>query len=216
MQSFARASDFFDVLAVGSLFRASSFGFRVSIPVVHLVKTEWIARLAREEDIPALDRLIPLSVRGLRAGHYSVAQVDAALGSVFGVDRQLIRDGTYFVVEGENEIVGCGGWSKRKTLFGSDHRTGRDDAELDPATEAARIRAFFIHPAWARQGIARAILEECENAIRAAGFKSIELAATLPGEPFYAACGYISGERSHVRLSNTLILPIVHMSKDLR
>ena len=142
--------------------------------------------------------------------------MDAALGSVFGVDRQLIRDQTYFVVQAENEIVGCGGWSKRKTLFGSDHQTNRDDAELDPAAEPARIRAFFIHPAWARRGIARAILSECEKAICGAGFKSIELAATLPGVPFYAACGYISGERSSLALSNDLSLPIVHMTKTLR
>jgi N-acetylglutamate synthase-like GNAT family acetyltransferase len=180
------------------------------------VKTEWAVRLAREDDIPALERLIPLSVRGLRTHFYSAAQVDAALGSVFGVDRQLIRDQTYFVVEAENEIIGCGGWSKRKTLFGSDHQTNRDDAELDPAAEPARIRAFFIHPAWARRGIARAILNECENAIRGAGFKSIELAATLPGVPFYAACGYISGEQSSLPLSNDLSLPIVHMTKTLR
>ena len=180
------------------------------------MKAHWTARLAREDDIPALEELIPLSVRGLRAHFYSAAQVDAALGSVFGVDRQLIRDQTYFVVEAENEIIGCGGWSKRKTLFGSDHQTNRDDAELDPAKEPARIRAFFIHPTRARRGIARAILEECEKAIRTAGFKSIELAATLPGEPFYAGCGYVSGERSSVPLSDNLNLPIVHMNKTLR
>src|SRR5882762_3292243 len=120
---------------------------------------EWSLRLAREEDVPALETLIPLSVRGLQAQHYSAAQMDGALGSVFGVDRQLIRDGTYFVVEhppsiaagtpggaGEGELVGCGGWSKRKTLFGSDHQTHRDDAELAPASDPARIRAFFVHP----------------------------------------------------------------------
>ena len=110
------------------------------------MKKDWSLRLARETDVPALEELIPLSVRALQAPYYSTAQMDSALGSVFGVDRQLIRDGTYFVVERNNELIGCGGWSKRKTLFGSDHQTGRDDAELNPARDAARIRAFFIHP----------------------------------------------------------------------
>jgi len=113
----------------------------------------WSLRLARETDVPALAELIPLSVRALQAPYYLTAQMDGALGSVFGVDRQLIRDGTYFVVEHDKELIGCGGWSKRKTLFGSDHQTGRDDAELNPARDAARIRAFFIHPNWARHGL---------------------------------------------------------------
>ena len=203
------------------------------------VETKWNLRLANEIDIPLLENLISLSARGLRADFYSASQVDAALGSVFGVDRQLIRDETYFVVESGGsssretaeaerhredppsidtertcELIGCGGWSKRTTLFGSDHhQTTRDDALLDPAHDAARIRAFFIHPDHARRGIGRAILEECEKAIRAAGFKSIELAATLPGVPFYAACGYSSGERSDVPLTNELSLPIVRMMK---
>jgi GNAT superfamily N-acetyltransferase len=180
------------------------------------VKKDWKLRLAQENDVAALEKLIPLSVRGLQAAHYSTAQMDAALGSVFGVDRQLIRDGTYFVVEIDGELIGCGGWSKRKTLFGSDHhQTTRDDAELNPAQDAARIRAFFIHPGWARHGLGRAILEECEKAIRAAGFKSIELAATLPGVPFYAVFGYSPGERSEVPLSNSLTLGIVRMTKEL-
>ena len=171
--------------------------------------------MAREDDIPVIETLISLSVRGLQAAYYSGAQMEAALGSVFGVDRQLIRDGTYFVVENENDIIGCGGWSKRKTLFGSDHQTNRDDAELDPSVDSARIRAFFIHPASARRGVGRAILDECEKAIRAAGFKSVELAATLSGVAFYAACGYISGERLDVPLPNGLSLEIVRMMKEL-
>lgn len=183
---------------------------------VDLVKTKGKLRLAREDDIPALEKLIPLSARGLRATHYSAAQVDAALGSVFGVDRQLIRDETYFVVEENGELIGCGGWSKRKTLFGSDHQTNRDDAELDPARDPARIRAFFVHPDHARRGIGRAILDECEKAIRAAGFKSIELAATLPGVPFYAAAEYASHEQTEVELPGELRLPIVRMTKEFR
>jgi GNAT superfamily N-acetyltransferase len=189
------------------------------------VKADWTVRLAREDDIPALESLISLSVRGLRGGYYSAAQVDAALNSVFGVDRQLIQDQTYFVVEHppspgfgvarKGDLIGCGGWSKRKTLFGSDHHTTRDDAELDPMTDAARIRAFFVHPDHARRGIGRAILEACEKAICDAGFTAIELAATLPGVPFYAAFGYIPGEKSDVPLANGLSLQIVRMTKDL-
>jgi GNAT superfamily N-acetyltransferase len=179
------------------------------------VKTDWSLRLAREADIPALEKLIRLSARGLRADFYSAAQIEGALGSVFGVDRQLIRDETYLVVEGDAELIGCGGWSKRKTLFGSDHQTGRDDAELNPAREPARIRAFFIHPDWARRGIGRAILDACEEAIRDAGFLSVELAATLPGVPFYSACNYSTGERYDVPLSNNLTIPVVRMTKKL-
>ncbi len=179
------------------------------------MKSDWCLRLAREDDIPALETLIPLSVRGLQSSYYSSAQMDSALGSVFGIDRQLIRDGTYFVIEHDGALIACGGWSKRKTLFGSDHQTNRDDAELDPAQDSARIRAFFVHPDWGRRGLGRAILEECEKAIRAAGFRSIELAATLPGVPFYAAFGYLSGERSDVPLPNGLSLGIVRMTKKL-
>jgi len=180
-----------------------------------LVKTAWSLRLAQEADIPALERLIALSSRGLRANCYSAAQIEGALGSVFGVDRQLIRDGTHFVAESDSQLIGCGGWSKRKTLFGSDHQTGRDDAELDPAREPARIRAFFVRPDWARRGIGHAILDACEKAIREAGFSSIELAATLPGEPFYAAFKYSALERHDVPLTNGLSLPVVRMRKYL-
>jgi len=179
------------------------------------VKTEWRSRLARETDVAAIEALIPLSVHGLQATHYSPAQMEAALGSVFGVDRQLIRDGTYFVVEQKGGIVGCGGWSKRKTLFGSDHQTNRDDAELDPARDSARLRAFFIHPAWARRGIASVILEQCEKAIREAGFRSVELASTLPGIPFYAAFGYSAGERKEIPLGSGLTLMVVRMTKKI-
>ena len=178
-------------------------------------------RLATQADIPALHALIESSVRILQANDYTPAQIEGALGTVLGLDTQLLADQTYFVAEttdssGTKTIVACGGWSKRKTLFGSDHQTNRDDAGLNPTSDAARIRAFFVHPAWARHGIARAILEECERAIRVATFKSIELAATLPGVPFYGACGYTAGERLVVSLPNKLNLPIVRMTKDLR
>src|SRR5438067_821433 len=110
-------------------------------------------RPATDADIPALEQLIPASVRGLQASDYSAEQMEGAIGAVFGVDTALIRDGTYFVAETGSDVVACGGWSKRRTLFGSDHVSGKDDALLDPATEPARIRAFFVHPAWARRGI---------------------------------------------------------------
>jgi len=116
--------------------------------------------------------------------------MDAALGSVFGVDRRLIRDGTYFIVELDGELIGCGGWSKRKTLFGSDHHTTRDDAELDPMKDAARIRAFFVHPNHARRGIGRAILEACEKAICASGFTAIEALAPSSRILFNVALGF--------------------------
>jgi GNAT superfamily N-acetyltransferase len=196
---------------------------------VDLVKTERRVRLASEDDIPALEELVALSARGLRAPYYSEEQVEAALGSVFGVDRQLISIKRISLSntglrearrpsarQPETRSSAAGGWSKRKTLFGSDHQTNRDAAELNPESDAAHIRAFFVHPAWARRGIAHAILEECERAIRAATFKSIELAATLPGVPFYGACGYTAGERLVVSLPNKLNLPIVRMTKDLR
>lgn len=172
-------------------------------------------RLAGEADVPVLERLIPLSVRGLQAGCYSPAQMEAALGPVFGVDRILIRDGTYFVVEAGGEIVGCGGWSRRQAVFGEDRERVGEDAFLDPARDAARIRAFFVHPAWARRGIGRMILVECERAVRAAGFRGAVMVATLAGEPLYAAIGYAVIERYEVPLATGLALPVVRMGKPL-
>jgi GNAT superfamily N-acetyltransferase len=177
---------------------------------------KWVPRLARPEDIPALESLIPLSVRELQAAYYSPAQREAALGPVFGVDRQLIEDGTFFVVEQGGEIVGCGGWSRRRSLFGGDHGRTEPDPELDPRHEPARIRAFFVHPSWARRGIGRSILTACEHAIRDAGFRIAELVATLAGEPLYAAFGYGAVERYEVALTGGLSLPVVRMTKHMR
>ena len=172
-------------------------------------------RLARTDDVPALEELIPLSVRALQSQHYSPAQMEAALGPVFGVDRQLIADGTYFVVEDAGRIVGCGGWSRRKAVFGGDRaRTGADEL-IDPSRDAARIRAFFVHPDFARRGIGRALLAACEEAIVANGFQSAELVATLPGEPLYAALAYEVVERYEMPMSGGLQLPVVRMSKRL-
>jgi len=172
-------------------------------------------RLAEAADIPAIERLIPLSVRVLQAATYTPAQIEAALGTVFGVDRRLIEDGTYFLAEVGGEVVGCGGWSRRRTLFGSDHGPVRDDGWLDPAQDAGRVRAFFVHPAWARRGIGRRIVEACEATARAAGFTRLELAATLAGEPLYRACGFEVVEAAEAPLPNGETLPILRMSKRL-
>ena len=173
-------------------------------------------RSAREADIAALTALIPLSVRALQASHYSAAQMDAALGPVFGVDRELIRDGTYFVVEHDESLVGCGGWSKRQSLFGGDAgRATGASALLDPARDPARIRAFFVHPDWARRGIGRQIMNACERAIAKARFRSVELVATLAGEPLYAAFSYAAVERYDIPLARGMRLPVVRMVKIL-
>lgn len=174
---------------------------------------DWQPRLAREDDIPALEALIPLSVRALQAAHYSPAQMEAALGPVFGVDRQLILDATYFVVEQDASIVGCGGWSRRRSLYGSDTNRASADALLNPQSDAARVRAFFVHPAWARRGIGRSIMFACERAIQQAGFRSVEIVATLPGEPLYSTFGYAVIERFEILMTGDLRLPVVRMTK---
>ena len=173
----------------------------------------WTLRIARMEDVAALEKLIPVSVRALQAAHYSPAQMEAALGPVFGVDRQLIADGTYFVAEHDAQIIGCGGWSRRKAIFGGDRDRSGEDEWIDPTRDAARIRAFFVHPDFARRGIGRAILAACEEAILKNGFQSAELVATLAGEPLYAAFSYESVERYEVPMSDGLKLPVVRMRK---
>lgn len=185
-------------------------------------------RLAVPEGVPILRKLIEASVRGLQTEDYTPAQIEGALATVFGVDSQLIADGTYIVAEapsaanagGESTgaqsnrtIVGCGGWSKRKTLYGSDHWTGREDALLDPQRDAAKIRAFFIHPDWARQGVGSQILQACEDAARAAGFTRYEMGATLTGAKLFATRGYVPVEPISVPLNNGEALPVIHMEK---
>lgn len=170
-------------------------------------------RVAVPADVGALEELIPLSVRALQAEHYSPAQMAAALGPVFGVDRALIADGTYFVAEAAGAIIGCGGWSRRQAQFGGDRSRRGEDGLLDPARDAARVRAFFVHPAWARRGVGSAILRASETAIRAAGFTRIIMVATLAGEPLYARHGYVAEERYEVPLRDGLVLPVVRMGK---
>jgi len=176
-------------------------------------------RKAVAADVSRLQEVIEASVRGLQAADYSPAQIDGALKSVYGVDSQLIADGTYFVAEitepntGQIHIVGCGGWSKRKTLYGSDQCSGREDSLLDPSRDAAKIRAFFVHPDWARRGIGTMILEACENAATEAGFTRFEMGATVSGVPFYRARGYTNVENLSAPLNNGVVLPIVRMAK---
>jgi len=170
-------------------------------------------RLATLDDVPQLHALIEHSVRVLQAGDYSQEQMDAALGTVLGLDQQLIRDQTYFVTESDGHITGCGGWSKRKTLFGSDHVADKDDAFLDPATEAAKVRAFFIHPDHARQGLGTRILAACEKAAAEAGFSSLELGATLTGVRLFSRHGFTAVRRLEVPLKNGITLPVIHMEK---
>ena len=171
-------------------------------------------RLATMSDVPLLQQLIPLSVRALSAGYYSPAQVESALVHIFGVDTQLIVDGTYYMAVAEGVCVGCGGWSKRKTLFGGDQMKDAEDNLLDPVTDAARIRAFFVHPQWARQGIGKRIILLCEDAAHKAGFRTMELAATLPGEPLYAALGYAVSKRFDVPMADGEVLPVAQMVKE--
>jgi GNAT superfamily N-acetyltransferase len=177
-------------------------------------------RKATVADIPRLQKVIDASVRGLQAADYTPAQIEGALKSVYGVDSQLIADGTYFVAEiAENEetqIVACGGWSKRKTLYGGDQFAGREDSLLDPTRDPAKIRAFFVHPQWARRGIGSLMLEACENAAIVAGFTRLEMGATLSGVAFYRAKGYVEVENQAAPLGKGESLAIVRMAKEIK
>lgn len=174
-------------------------------------------RLATLADADSIGSLIDASVRGLATGIYSDEQIEQSIGSVFGIDQTLIADGTYFVAESAGEIVGCGGWSKRRTLFGaSEYESSRDDSLLDPSKDAAKIRAFFVNPKAARKGVGTAILLQCESAAAAEGFTSAEMMATLPGIPLYAARGYEQLERVDISLGeNRESIVCIRMRKDL-
>lgn len=178
-------------------------------------------RPAVSADIPALRELIDASVRWLQSGDYSPAQIDSALRTIFGVDSQLIDDGTYLVVQtvasdsgNDPLIVACGGWSKRKTLYGGDRWRDRQDDMLNPEVDAAKIRAFFIHPEWARQGIGTLLLDACEAAARMAGFTRFEMGATLTGAKLFQKRGYLALERIDVPLEADITLPVIHMVKE--
>jgi GNAT superfamily N-acetyltransferase len=170
--------------------------------------------LATRGDEPALRQLIARSIRELGAHDYTPEQIEAALTGAFGIDSSLIHDGTYFVVVSEGDvIVGCGGWSKRRTLFGGDARAGRDDAWLDPRSDPAKIRAFFIDPDHARRGLGRLILNHSEAEAARAGFAGFELMATLPGKRLYERCGYVSGLPIQYPLPGGLLIAFVPMRK---
>ena len=170
-------------------------------------------RLARPDDVETLEMLIDDSVRGLGEAYYTPAEIDAGLRHVFGVDTQLVDDGTYFVIEHRAVAVACGGWSGRRTLFGGDQHKSEPDTRLDPRTDAARIRAFFVHPAHARRGLGRRLYEACANAARAEGFSSFELMATLPGVPLYVALGFEPLEPVAVPTPVGVPLPCVRMRR---
>ena len=173
----------------------------------------WALRYATLSDLAELETLIALSARALGANDYSVTQIDGALRAAFGVDTQLIRDRTYFVVENGDRLVGCGGWGRRRTLFGGDARSDRDATELDPRHDAAKIRAFFVHPGFKRRGVGTAILDRCERDAIAHGFTRFELMATLPGVRLYAARGYVAGDPIQWPLGDGLTIDFVPMTK---
>ena len=179
------------------------------------IESKIALRLATEADISALHDLIEASVRGLQANDYTSAQIEGALGTVLGIDTQLIADRTCFVAEAidSRRLAGCGGWSKRKTLFGADRGPGRAPELLNPATEAAKVRAIFVHPDFARQGLGSLILATVENAARAAGFHRFEMGSTLTGVALYRLKGYIEVESIVVPLRNGQTLPVVKMVK---
>ena len=172
-------------------------------------------RTATPADIPSLRHLIAESVRGLSTAEYSPAQIESALTHVFGVDTQLVADGTYYVMVDGDAIVAAGGWSARQTLFGGDQHKGGEDLTIDPATSPARIRAFFVHPGWARRGLARQIFDACEVAAVARGYHRFELMATLPGVPLYRALGFVGLASVDVPLPDGLTLPCIRMDRPI-
>ena len=175
----------------------------------------WHLRQATCADAAQIEALISRSIRALGAGDYSPQQIEGALEGAFGLDSQLIADGTYFVVESGDRLIACGGWSYRRTLFGGDARAGRDPDTLDPRVDAAKIRAFFVDPAAARRGIGSALLEHCEAEARRRGFRRAEMMATLPGVRLYQARGYLPGASVQHPLRPGLAIEFVPMSKRL-
>jgi GNAT superfamily N-acetyltransferase len=172
-------------------------------------------RVATLVDVPALQSLVAASVRALSAGFYSPEQIEASIVKVFGVDTQLVADGTYFVIDAPAGVAACGGWSYRRTLYGGDQMKDDIDPRLDPEHDPARIRAFFVHPDFARRGLARALYAECAHAACAAGFRRLELMATLPGEPLYSALGFSPMERVSLPLGDSIELPLVRMQRSI-
>jgi GNAT superfamily N-acetyltransferase len=173
-------------------------------------------RLATPEDLPALNALIPEAARALSTDCCSPEQIESSIRHAFGVDSQLIADGTYFVAEIDGEIAGCGGWSRRRKIYGGDQVAAENTAPLDPATDAARIRAFFVHPRWARRGIGSAILRACARAAGDAGFRRMDLLGTLPGERLYRAFGFHVVAYENHTLPDGVVVRWVRMARDFR
>lgn len=170
-------------------------------------------RLATEADLPELKALMAVAIDTLQKGFLDEAQIVASR-EVMGLDTQLVADRTYFMVEEAGRLAGCGGWSRRATLYGGDHSTAlRDEAPLDPARDAARVRAMYTHPDFARRGVGRLILSLCEAAAGAEGFGRVQLMATLSGEPLYRACGYLEIERTAAAPVGGVIVPLILMGK---
>ena len=172
-------------------------------------------RLARADDINVLTPLMDRAIRRLLEPFLAPAAVEASF-EIMGLDTQLIVDRTYFAVEDRGTIIGCGGWSRRATLFGGDHSTGRSAALLDPTTDAARVRAMYTDPAHSRRGVGRCVLDACERAAAKEGFKRVQLAATLAGEPLYRACGYDLLERFSYPTKAGIDIPLLRMGKAIR
>ena len=180
---------------------------------------DYEVRKATLADSDAITRLIADSARHLSRQEYSDRQIEAAIASVFGVDTDLIHDGTYFVADKDGTLIGCGGWSRRKKLYGGDQFSPfshSDAGYLDPEHDPARIRAFFVHPQHARKGVARALLSVCERAALDHGFRALELMATLPGIKFYEASGFVRKGSFDLELADGVKLQLVPMRKELR
>lgn len=174
-----------------------------------------IPRLATLDDVPHIRALIERSVRALSVGYYTPAEIEAALVHVFGVDTQLLVDRTYYVIDAPSGLAAVGGWSKRRTLFGGDQMKETADPLLDPAVDAARIRAFFVDPLWARRGLATNLYRVCADAASDSGFRALELMATAPGEPLYERLGFVVLERVELALPGGVGLKMARMSRDI-
>jgi GNAT superfamily N-acetyltransferase len=173
----------------------------------------FLIRPALADDRPALNALIERSALGLSAGFYTQQQAESATREIFGVDSQLVADGTYFAVEADGVIVACGGWGKRSTSCGGDQAKSKPERLLDPATEAAKIRAFFVDPAWARRGLGSLLMTHCSAQAAEAGFSMLELISTMPGEPLYLALGFVEVERYDLLLRQGVRVPVTRMRR---
>jgi GNAT superfamily N-acetyltransferase len=172
-------------------------------------------RTATDHDVTKLRRLISNSAQALSTGYYSTEQITACINHVFGVDTQLIADRSYYVIELDNELAAAGGWSARTTLYGGDQMKSGPDPILNPPIDAARIRAFFVHPDWSRRGLARRLYDRCSHAAWTAGFRRFELMATLPGVPFYSKLGFEPSESVVVTLNGGITVPFVRMTRSI-